>query len=79
MKKAIAAGSAVSGVVATVLAARGPALATLAAVILAVIGAICWVVSSRDRTTNTVDLISAARQHPGATGQVAGQHRPPGT
>lgn len=71
MKRARTAGSLGAGVVAAILAAKGPALVAVAAVVLIlgalVVGAACWVVNNRDRAANTVDLIAAAR----------GDHRQP--
>jgi hypothetical protein len=47
----------------TAAAAAGPtALASLGVLVLAAIGAACWIISDRSRTTNMVAIIAAGKR-----------------
>lgn len=61
MKAALTTGGVGGGLVATVAQAGGWLAATLSAVALAAIIAVCWMITSRDRTLNAVAIIAAAR------------------
>jgi hypothetical protein len=53
------------GAVITAVAAAGqPALALVGILVLTGIGAVCWMITNRDRTANAVAIINAARGRP---------------
>ena len=73
------------GAVASAAAAGRPALAGLGAVVVLLIGVLCWTLTDRDRTANLVAILGALRAPAppaapsgGASGSAGEGEEPPG-
>jgi hypothetical protein len=57
---------------------RKPTLVAVAAVLILTIAATCWVLANRERTSNVVSIIAAARGRPPSRKRRQRKRPPPG-